>query len=175
MPTSLKWGGGLVVLDPSNEVAPQVSDHRRRAGRTVFVLDPKTPEIGFNALDWIGRFGGTREEDIAAVAGWIVTDNPRLGSVRDDFFRAAALQLLTALIGDVCLSGHTAPQDQTLRRVRENLAEPEPKLRERLQAIWDRSTSAFVRENVGRAPSGGVRAPILGRVRGGLRRPLRAA
>ncbi len=148
VPTALKWGGGLVVLDPSNEVAPQVSDHRRRAGRTVFVLDPKTPEIGFNALDWIGRFGGTREEDIAAVAGWIVTDNPRLGSVRDDFFRAAALQLLTALIGDVCLSGHTAPRDQTLRRVRENLAEPEPKLRERLQAIWDRSTSAFVRENV---------------------------
>ena len=148
VPTALKWGGGLVVLDPSNEVAPQVSDHRRRAGRTVFVLDPKTPEIGFNALDWIGRFGGTREEDIAAVAGWIVTDNPRLGSVRDDFFRAAALQLLTALIGDVCLSGHTAPQDQTLRRVRANLAEPEPKLRERLQAIWDRSASAFVRENV---------------------------
>lgn len=148
VPTALRWGGGLVVLDPSNEVASQVADHRRRAGRSVFVLDPKTPEIGFNALDWIGRFGGTREEDIAAVAGWIVTDNPRLGSVRDDFFRAAALQLLTALIGDVCLSGHTAPQDQTLRRVRENLAEPEPKLRERLQAIWDRSTSAFVRENV---------------------------
>ena len=40
IPTALKWGGGLVVLDPSNEVAPMVIEHRRRAGRDVFVLDP---------------------------------------------------------------------------------------------------------------------------------------
>ncbi|WP_287162077.1 type IV secretory system conjugative DNA transfer family protein, partial [Mesorhizobium sp.] len=33
IPTALKWGGGLIVLDPSSEVAPMVVDHRRRAGR----------------------------------------------------------------------------------------------------------------------------------------------
>jgi len=148
IPTALRWGAGLVVLDPSNEVAPMVAEHRRRRGRTVFVLSPKMPEVGFNVLDWIGRWGGTREEDIAAVASWIVTDVGNRASLRDDFFRAAALQLLTALIADVCLSGHTPEHERTLRRVRENLAEPEPKLRERLQAIWDRSNSAFVRENV---------------------------
>ncbi|MCP1845762.1 type IV secretion system protein VirD4 [Bradyrhizobium sp. USDA 4524] len=148
IPTALKWGGALVALDPSNEVAPMVIEHRRRAGRDVFVLDSHVAEVGFNALDWIGRFGGTKEEDIASVASWITTDAPRAHSVRDDFFRASALQLLTALIADVCLSGHTEKKDQHLRQVRANLSEPEPKLRERLQAIYDNSQSKFVKENV---------------------------
>lgn len=148
VPTALKWGGSLVVLDPSSEVAPMVGEHRRKAGRRVIVLNPATPETGFNALDWIGHFGSTKEEDIVAVATWVMTDNPRQASARDDFFRASAMQLLTALIADVCLSGHTEEKDQTLRRVRANLSEPEPKLRERLTRIYDQSDSEFVKENV---------------------------
>lgn len=148
VPTALKWGGSLVALDPSNEVAPMVAAHRHAAGREVFVLDPRASEIGFNVLDWIGEHGTTKEEDIAAVASWIMTDNPRQGSARDDFFRASALQLLTALIADVCLSGHTEKADQHLRQVRANLSEPEPKLRQRLQSIYDNSASGFVKENV---------------------------
>lgn len=58
------------------------------------------------------------------------------------------MQLLTALIADVCLSGHTEEKDQTLRQVRKNLAEPEPRLRERLQTIHENSKSDFVKENV---------------------------
>ncbi|UUP20053.1 Ti-type conjugative transfer system protein TraG [Nitratireductor thuwali] len=148
VPTALKWGGGLVVLDPSNEVAPMVISHRRKAGRSVFVLDPKEPGTGFNVLDWIGRFGGTKEEDVVAVATWVVTDTARQASIRDDFFRASALQLITVLIADVCLSGHTEKENQHLRQMRANLSEPEPKLRERLQLIYDNSESAFVKENV---------------------------
>lgn len=148
IPTALKWGGGLVVLDPSSEVAPMVIDHRRRAGRKVIVLDPAASGVGFNVLDWIGRHGNTKEEDIVAVATWIMTDNPRTASARDDFFRASAMQLLTALIADVCLSGHTDEKDQTLRQVRANLSEPEPKLRARLTKIYEGSESDFVKENV---------------------------
>ncbi len=148
VPTALKWGGGLVVLDPSSEVAPMVSEHRRKAGRNVIVLDPADPATGFNALDWIGKFGSTKEEDIVAVATWVMTDNPRQASARDDFFRASAMQLLVALVADVCLSGHTDEKDQTLRQVRANLSEPEPKLRERLTRIYDQSDSSFVKENV---------------------------
>lgn len=148
IPTALKWGGALVVLDPSNEVAPMVIDHRRAAGRTVHVLDPREPGNGFNALDWIGCFGGTKEEDIAAVASWIMSDSGSVRGVRDDFFRASALQLLTALIADVCLSGYTEEENQTLRQVRANLSEPEPKLRARLQEIYNGSDSQFVKENV---------------------------
>lgn len=148
IPTALKWGGGLVALDPSNEVSPMVIEHRRKAGRDVFVLDPKDPATGFNVLDWIGRFGGTREEDVVAVANWVVTDTGRTASIRDDFFRGSALQLITALTADVCLSGQTKEEDQTLRQMRANLSEPEPKLRERLQRIYDNSESDFVKENV---------------------------
>ncbi|WP_412051924.1 Ti-type conjugative transfer system protein TraG (plasmid) [Hoeflea sp. Naph1] len=148
VPTALKWGGGLVALDPSNEVAPMVIEHRRKAGREVFVLSPKDTSLGFNVLDWIGRYDGTKEEDVVAVASWVVTDTGRQVSIRDDFFRASALQLITALVADVCLSGHTEKENQTLRQMRMNLSEPEPKLRERLQRIHDNSESAFVRENV---------------------------
>ncbi|NKJ39455.1 Ti-type conjugative transfer system protein TraG [Rhizobium sp. SG570] len=148
IPTALKWGGGLVVLDPSSEVAPMVSKHRRQAGRKVMVLDPTASGTGFNALDWIGRHGNTKEEDIVAVATWIMTDNARTASARDDFFRASAMQLLTALIADVCLSGYTDEKDQTLRQVRANLSEPEPKLRARLTKIYEGSESEFVKENV---------------------------
>lgn len=148
IPTALKWGGTLIVLDPSNEVAPMVKAHRIKAGRDVIVLDPKDPDIGFNALDWIGQHGGTKEEDIAAVASWIMSESGRASGVRDDFFRASGLQLLTAIIADACLSGHTEKKDQTLRTVRMNLSEPEPKLRARLQEIYDNSESDFVKENV---------------------------
>jgi type IV secretion system protein VirD4 len=148
IPTALKWGSTLVSLDPSNEVAPIVMKHRVAAGREVHVLDPKAPDVGFNALDWIGRVGSTKEEDIASVASWIVSDSPRQNAVRDDFFRASSLQLLTAIIADVCLSGNTEAANQNLRQVRANLSEPEPKLRARLQDIYDQSKSTFVKENV---------------------------
>lgn len=148
IPTALQWTGGLVVLDPSNEIAPMVSAHRKSLNRQVHVIDPGRDGTGFNALDWIGRFGGAKEEDIAAVASWIMTDNPRVDASRNDFFRGSAQQLVTALIADVCLSGLTPSGNQTLRQVRINLAEPEPKLRTRLQEIYDSSQSAFVRENV---------------------------
>ncbi|NNG71863.1 Ti-type conjugative transfer system protein TraG, partial [Rhizobium laguerreae] len=128
--------------------APMVSEHRRQAGRKVIVLDPTASGVGFNALDWIGRHGNTKEEDIVAVATWIMTDNARTASARDDFFRASAMQLLTALIADVCLSGHTDEKSQTLRQVRANLSEPEPKLRARLTKIYEGSESDFVKENV---------------------------
>lgn len=148
IPTALTWDQTLIVLDPSNEVAPLVSLARQLKGRRVFILDPRRPTSGFNALDWIGRFGGSKEEDIASVASWIMSDNGRPTGLRDDFFRASAQQLLTAMIADVCLSGHTPPDQQTLRQVRRNLSEPEPQLRKRLQEIYDHSVSDFVRENV---------------------------
>ncbi|QCJ00676.1 Ti-type conjugative transfer system protein TraG [Agrobacterium larrymoorei] len=148
IPTALKWAGSLILLDPSNEVAPMISKHREDAGRRIRILDPRKPATGFNALDWVGQYGGTKEEDIASVASWIMSDSGRASGVRDDFFRASGLQLLTAIIADVCLSGHTPTEKQTLRQVRENLSEPEPKLRQRLQDIYDNSESDFVKENV---------------------------
>lgn len=148
IPTALRWSGTLVVLDPSREVGPLVIPYREVSGRQVKILDPRQPEFGFNALDWIGRFGNTKEEDIASIASWIMSDTGRTSGVRDDFFRASALQLLTAVIADVCLSGHTEEKDQSLATVRANLAQPEPKLRKRLEEIHEKSASKFVQQNV---------------------------
>ncbi|MBW9114783.1 Ti-type conjugative transfer system protein TraG [Rhizobium cauense] len=148
IPTAITWDGSMVVLDPSGEVEPMVRRQRVQTGRRTMVLDPKHPETGFNVLDWIGRFGSTAEEDIAAVASWIISDSGRVNGPKDDFFRASSLQLLTALIADVCLSGHTPEHDQTLQKVRANMSEPEPKLRLRLEDIYNNSRSTFVRENV---------------------------
>lgn len=65
-----------------------VMAYRRKAGRRAIVLDRRNTGAGFNALDWIGRHGGTKEEDIAAVASWIMSDSGRATGVRDDFLRA---------------------------------------------------------------------------------------
>ncbi|MBP1852826.1 type IV secretion system protein VirD4 [Rhizobium halophytocola] len=148
IPTALRWGGALIVLDPSSEVAPMTIDHRRKCGRDVYVLDPQQPATGLNVLDWIGRHGSTREQDIAAVASWIMSGEQRSGGGRDDFFRTSAQQLLTAMIADVCLSGEVPEGDRTLRQVRTHLAEPEQKLQQRLSRILESSASDFVKENV---------------------------
>ncbi len=147
VPTALVWPSTLIVLDPSGEVAPMVMDERRKLGRDIFVLDPGRSATGFNVLDWIGRFGGTKEEDMAAVASWLIADRAQTSGGRDDFFRSSALQLLTAIIADVCLSEGEG-SERSLRRVRANLAEPEPKLRQRLKDIYESSQSAFLRETV---------------------------
>ena len=71
VPTALKFKGSMIVLDPSTEIAPMVTAHREAHGQDVLILDPKRPDIGFNVLDWIGRFGNAPEEDIASVAAWL--------------------------------------------------------------------------------------------------------
>lgn len=40
IPTALKFKGTLIVLDPSTEIAPMVTSHRRENYQRVFTLDP---------------------------------------------------------------------------------------------------------------------------------------
>ncbi len=57
-----------------DELAPMVSSHRTGSNRDLFSRPEKAGDC-FNALDWIGQFGGTKEEDIASVAAWIMSDS----------------------------------------------------------------------------------------------------
>lgn len=161
VPTALKFKGSLIVLDPSTEIAPMVTEHRRNHGQRVRTLDPKTPQIGFNVLDWIGQHGNTPEEDIASVAAWLMSEKPRISSGSDDFFRTSAEQLITAVIADVVLDDSTpevdddddaarpqAAREKSLRVVRQRLAQPEQTLQEKLQQIYENTSSRFVREVV---------------------------
>lgn len=157
VPTALRFGRSLIVLDPSTEVGPMVAGHRRRHGQKVWTLDPKNPAIGFNVLDWIGQHGNRPEEDIASVAAWLMSERPRLTTGSDDFFRTSAEQLITAIIADVLLNEslllETGEQDEmrperTLRYVRHRIAQPEATLQKKLQQIYENTTSRFVREVV---------------------------
>ena len=51
-----------------------VIDIGARPDATFSCSSPKDASVGFNVLDWIGRYGGTKEEDVVAVASWVVTD-----------------------------------------------------------------------------------------------------
>ncbi|WP_099868016.1 Ti-type conjugative transfer system protein TraG [Pararhizobium haloflavum] len=157
IPTALKFKGSLIVLDPSTEIAPMVSEHRDRNGQMVYTLDPKTPHFGFNVLDWIGQHGNTPEEDIASVAAWLMSERPRVTSGSDDFFRTSAEQLITAIIADVVLGDNpecdenedgTTSRERSLRTVRRRLAEPEETLKNKLEELHNETSSRFVREVV---------------------------
>lgn len=71
VPTALNWTGSLVVLDPSKEVQPMVATARASQSRTIHVLDPDRPELGFNVLDWIAS-SKNPEESVAATASWLL-------------------------------------------------------------------------------------------------------
>lgn len=160
IPTALKFKGSLIVLDPTTEIAPMVADHRTRNHQEVVSLDPKTPYIGFNVLDWIGKHGNTPEEDIASIAAWLMSEKPRVSSGSDDFFRTTAEQLITAIIADVVLTDPDEVEDdpdedpafltgeKSLRMVRRRLAQPEKTLQKKLEKIHQNTSSRFVRENV---------------------------
>ncbi|TNM59885.1 Ti-type conjugative transfer system protein TraG [Aliirhizobium smilacinae] len=160
IPTALKFKGSMIVLDPSTEIAPMVSEHRTRNHQDVVSLDPRSPHIGFNVLDWIGKHGNTPEEDIASVAAWLMSEKPRISSGSDDFFRTTAEQLIAAVIADVMLTDLDEIEDdpdedpefktgeKSLRMVRKRLAQPEKTLQKKLEKIHKNTSSRFVRENV---------------------------
>lgn len=147
VPTALKFRGSLIILDPSTEIAPMVAAHRAAHGQDVIILDPKRPDVGFNVLDWIGRFGNAPEEDIASVAAWLMSEKPRVTSGADDFFRVSAEQLITGVIADMMISDpDNAQAERSLRIVRARLSEPEETLKEKLAILYQSSTSRFVKE-----------------------------
>ena len=149
VPTALKFKGSMIILDPSTEIAPMVAAHRQAHGQDVLILDPRHPDVGFNALDWIGRFGNAPEEDIASVAAWLMSERPRVTSGADDFFRVSAEQLITGVIADVVLSEPDGSRhERSLRTVRTRLAEPEETLKEKLADLYQSSTSRFVKEAI---------------------------
>lgn len=150
IPTCLKYPGSMVVLDPSTEIAPMVSTSRNEMGQKVICLDPKEPDVGFNVLDWIGRFGSSTEEDIATVAAWLMSERPRIASGSDDFFRTSAEQLITSVIAHVVFSDpDNTSGKRSLHHVRSILTKPEESLKEFLTEIHNTAPNSFVEELVG--------------------------
>ena len=81
VPTLLHWLGSAVVLDPSVELAPMLTEARQAMKQQVFTLHPQTADrIGFNVLDWIDINSPMAQTDVGSVVEWICGDTPRCSS-----------------------------------------------------------------------------------------------
>lgn len=148
VPSALNWRGSMVVLDPSREVLPMVVDQREAMKQKIRVIDPDKPEFGFNVLDWINA-ADDPAQSVAATAAWLMKESPSVSTGSDEFFREQSLSLITALLGDIMLSGQTDAKDQNLIYLRDMIAQPESDLKDHLERIYKNSESKFVRQLAG--------------------------
>ncbi|AHG48811.1 conjugal transfer protein TraG (plasmid) [Rhizobium leguminosarum bv. trifolii CB782] len=148
VPTALRYGGPLICLDPSTEVAPMVAEHRSRIlKREVMVLDPTDPTVGFNVLDGI-EASRQKEEDIVGIAHMLLSESLRFESSTGSYFQNQAHNLLTGLLAHVMLSPEYEGR-RTLRSLRRIVSEPEPSVLAMLRDVQEHSTSGFIRETLG--------------------------
>ena len=124
-----------------------VKAFRGQGGRAVSILDPRSPEFGFNVLDWIGKDPSTAEEDVATVVGWLTLEMPDQGGT-SRFFSLSSQQLLTGVLGHIVFSPEYEGK-RTLKALHEFMAQPEASFRKRLAHIHKASTNKFVRDALG--------------------------
>lgn len=100
IPTCLRWPGNLVVLDPSKEVAPIVSNYLRNQSKPVVMLDDDAGDCGIDALGWV-RASKNPAADVTTVASWLMSERPGHSTGSEDFFRIQARILLAGVIAHV--------------------------------------------------------------------------
>ncbi len=133
-------GGGFAYVGSVHEGFPYAVEINQK-GYNVFVLKYR-----------VGQGSRVATQDLATAISYVFRNSETLDVATKGYsvWGSSAGARMAALIGShgVSAFGHTGANDQTLRRVRANLSEPEPKLRERLTRIYEQSESTFVRENV---------------------------
>lgn len=154
VPTLLTWTGSAVVLDPSREIGPMVTNLRQaRMGQRVVTLDPSGTggaAGGFNALDWIDTASPLAEANVEAVATWLVGE-PARGTARggSEFFRDMGRSLIACLLADLLWDERLKARDKTLRQLRRVLVTPEAAMRQRLQEVHAGSASPLASDLAG--------------------------
>ena len=160
VPTMLTWTGSAVVLDPSREIGPMVSQIRQgRMGHRVVTLDPSAggtaagglPRSGFNVLDWIDIAAPLAEANIEAVATWLSGEPVRGTSAggATEFFRDMGRTLIACLLADLLWDPAIPPQGKTLRQLRRVLVTPQAEMRQHLAHVHANSTSSLARDLAG--------------------------
>ena len=143
----------MPVLDGRNRLPrPDPRDRRygeavRGQGGRLSILDPRSPEFGFNVLDWIGKDPSTAEEDVATVVGWLTLEMPDQGGT-SRFFSLSSQQLLTGVLGHIVFSPEYEGK-RTLKALHEFMAQPEASFRKRLAHIHKASTNKFLGDALG--------------------------
>ena len=144
VPTLLTWTGSAVVLDPSREIGPMVTDYRRQTlGHQVVFLDPATAkQSGINVLDWIDIGSPLADSHVDAVANWITTEHREGTAGSGEFFKGSGRDLIICLLADLLWDPALPLERKTLRTLQRRLVTPEKQMRERLADIYATSASA---------------------------------
>ena len=150
--TILHWFGSSVVLDPSCEVGPMVSNALVAQGKAIHFLDPARPKDaqtwGFNALDWIDTEDELAEMHVHTVVSWIFAEAAARESEEQAFFRQGGKDLVACLLAHL-LWDDKATAPKTLATLRVAVATPERRMRELLRGVAVTSNSIMARHLAG--------------------------
>ena len=151
IPTLLAWTGSTVVLDPSREIGPMLTDYRERTlGHSVATLDPATAaKSGVNVLDWIDTASPLAETHVEAVVGWIGGEARGQVTSGGEFFRESGRGLIACLLAHILWDSRLPPERKTLRELRRLLVSPEDAMKTLLQEVYEYSSSAMARDLAG--------------------------
>jgi type IV secretion system protein VirD4 len=146
--TLVHWTGAAVVLDPSRELGPMLTNARRNMGHKVVCLEPGKAG-GINVLDWIDISHPLAETNIHAVVGWIFGETEGSGNDSDKFFRNWGKQLAVCLLAHMLWDETLPKQAKTLRTLRSSIVTPEDRMRKLLESIHTGSNSPMARDLAG--------------------------
>ncbi|MDB5848226.1 MAG: traG [Rhodoferax sp.] len=150
LPCCAAWRGSIVVLDPSSQVGPMVTDMREGMGHTVALVDYKHPERGsFNVLDCLDLYTAAPEVQIAEFVDWAFASTKGTDAKQDPFFVPAAKEMACTILADL-LADNTVPANRrNVREWRQRMTIPEPEMRRQLENIFAESRSSYAREMAG--------------------------
>jgi type IV secretion system protein VirD4 len=146
--TLVHWTGSAVVLDPSRELGPMLTQAREGIGQKVVSLEPGTPG-GINVLDWIDIRHPLAETNVHAVVGWIFGETDGGSSDADKFFRNWGKQLVACLLAHLLWDEKIPAKLKTLRTLRSGIVTPENEMRDVLEGIHKNSASPMARDIAG--------------------------
>jgi type IV secretion system protein VirD4 len=148
--TLLYWTGSVVVLDPSCELAPMLTEARREMGHRVITLSPATPDVGVNVLDWIDINAPLAESHVHSVVSWICGERRQHATTgNDSFFESRGRQLVACLLAHILWDASLPAHEKTLRLLRKGVAQPAENLKLCLEHIHQHSKSPTARDLAG--------------------------
>jgi type IV secretion system protein VirD4 len=146
--TLLTWTGSAVVLDPSCELGPMLTNARQNMGHSIYQLGLHEG-IGFNVLDWIDIASPLAATNVLSVVDWVCGDVSSGQDSNSAFFASRGKALVSCLLAHMLWDPNLPQKDKTLAQLRLGISTPEPELRKILAAIHANSHSPLARDYAG--------------------------
>lgn len=153
--TILHWRGSSVILDPSEELAPMLTEALERQGKRVVTISNRRPEEvgpwGINVLDWIDPIhDANAEQHVKTVVSWMWQDRKAAATDNGQFFDERARALVTCLLADLMWDRRT-DVPKTLETLRSAFigADAEARMRTILGGVREHTESRLARQLAG--------------------------